>query len=108
MELEERVLELEKDFAGIDHGRFERIEHQNEQIFSKINQVADSTARLDERMRTMEKSCSENEIAITNLQSDRDRKSGGLDILKWVIPVSIALTGIIVGLVTWGIDRLAR
>jgi len=108
MALEDRVLELEKDFAGIDHGRFERIEKQNDQIFDKINQLADSTARMDERMKDVETACSGNTININNMKEAEAMKQGGMNMLKWIIPVSIGLTGIIVGLITWGLDKIVH
>jgi len=106
MALEDRVLELEKDFAGIDHGRFERIEKQNEQIFIKINDLADSTSRMDERMEDVENACSGNTVDIKNMKEAEARKQGGMDMLKWIIPVSIAITGLLTGLLTWGLDKL--
>ena len=108
MELEDRVLELEKDFAGIDHGRFERIEEQNKEIFSKVNKMVENTGRMDERLETVEKACGKHETDISGIKQDKAKQEGGFSMLKWIIPVSIAATGIIVSLLTWGVDKLMR
>jgi len=108
MTLEDRVLDLEKLYNGIDQGRFERIEKQNTEIFNRLNKLVENTGRMDERLNNVEKDCEKHSENIEVLHGIKSAQTGGIGVLKFIIPLSIAITGIIVSLITVGIDKLSK
>jgi hypothetical protein len=106
MELEERVYNVENVVAGMDHGRFERIEDNIGKIFKRIDEYSTGQTRLQTEMMNVQTECGKHETSIETLQEARAKNEGGIGALKWIIPTAIAVTGILVAVITWSIDKL--
>jgi chromosome segregation ATPase len=106
MEYEERLRNVENVVAGMDHGRFERIEDSIGKIFRRIDEYSTGQTKLQTEMVNVQTECGKHETSIETLQEAKAKNEGGLGALKWIIPTAIAVTGILVAVITWIIDKI--
>jgi hypothetical protein len=105
MDTETRLYNLETQMGTLNHGRLDRIEETVNRMEGKIDTLIPLHAKLDTDVVNIKDNCEKFQTDIDWLKDKRYQDEGAKGMMKWLVPVSIALTGILVTIITYALDH---
>lgn len=108
MEIEARVTKLEDGYSTLNHGRLDRIELTINSIDQKLDTLIPLHAKLDADVSNIKAVCGNFRTDIDWLKDKRYQDEGAKGMMKWLIPVSITVSSIIVSIIVFIIDKVVR